>query len=173
MVIEAGVKVLFHASFVKPVLRGSKISKIIILTRSGLESIAADIFVDATGDGDLAFRSGVPCEYGNPETGRVQPATLFFHINKVDSDKAHKGRRGPPRHLPQKDGVSYRALHWHVAEAEAAGEWSIARKSVNIYRGVKPDEWAVNRTRIKMWMPRTRRVLPTLNSKDAGRSTSS
>ncbi|NLN99328.1 MAG: FAD-dependent oxidoreductase [Bacteroidales bacterium] len=149
MVIEAGVKVLFHASFVKPVLRGSKISKIIILTRSGLESIAADIFVDATGDGDLAFRSGVPCEYGNPETGRVQPATLFFHINKVDSDKLIKDVEDHLDTFHKKDGVSYRALHWHVAEAEAAGEWSIARKSVNIYRGVKPDEWAVNCTRIK------------------------
>ena len=46
------------------------------------------------------------------------------------------------------NGVSYRALHWRVAEAEAAGEWDIARKSVNIYRGVKPDQWAVNCVRV-------------------------
>ena len=35
-----------------------------------------------------------------------------------------------------------------MAEAEAAGEWDLARKSVNIWRSVEKDQWVVNCTRI-------------------------
>ena len=44
--------------------------------------------------------------------------------------------------------MSHRALHWHVLKAVENGEWDIARRSVNIYKGVRDDEWAVNTTRI-------------------------
>lgn len=148
MCAEAGVKVLFHATLVDPIVRGSRISGIRVLTRSGIERISGKVFIDATGDGDLAARSGVPCDYGNPEIGKVQPATLFFHINNVDTDRLTADVMAHIHEFRKVDGVSYRALHWWVEKAEAAGEWDINRKSVNIYRGVKKDEWAVNCTRI-------------------------
>ena len=104
--------------------------------------------IDATGDGDLAARAGAPCSFGNPELGKIQPATLFFHINNVDSPRLIKDVEAHLHEFRKVNGVSYRALHWRVEEAEAAGEWDIPRKSVNIYRGVSEDEWAVNCTRI-------------------------
>ena len=148
MCAQAGVKVLFHTRFVAPLMHGKAIQGAILLTRSGLEKATAQITIDATGDGDVCARAGVPFSFGNVDTKRVQPATLFFHINNVDSARLEADVQAHLHEFRKVDGVSYRALHWHVARAEAAGEWDIARKSVNIYKGVHNDEWAVNCTRI-------------------------
>lgn len=145
---EAGVKVLFHANFVSPIMKGRKIQGAVLLTPSGLEAARAKMVIDATGDGTVAFRAGAPCVFGDPENGRVQPASLFFRINNVDTDRLIAD---VVPHLPEfrrVNGVSYRCLHWRVAEAEAAGEWDLARKSVNIWRSVEKDQWVVNCTRI-------------------------
>lgn len=148
MTAEAGVKVLYHASFVKPIMKGKRIAGATLLTKAGLQNVTAKMVIDATGDGDVAFRCGVPCEVGNPATGKIQPASLFFHICNVDSDALIADVE---KHLPEfrrVNNVSYRALHWNVAEAEANGEWDLARKSVNIFKSVQHDEWAVNCTRV-------------------------
>lgn len=145
---EAGVKVLYHATFVKPILEGNKIKGATLMTKAGLQNAMADIVIDATGDGDVAFRSGVPCEVGNPETGKVQPTSLFFRISNVDSEALEAD---VTKHLPEfrrVNNVSYRALHWNVIEAEKNGDWDIARKSVNLFKSVRNNEWVINSTRI-------------------------
>ena len=73
---------------------------------------------------------------------------VFFHINNVDSARLEADVQAHLHEFRKVDGVSYRALHWRVAEAEAAGKWDIARKSVNIYKCVRDDEWAVNCSRV-------------------------
>ena len=148
MCAEAGVKVLFHSTLVEPIVKNSTVKGIRVLGREGIGRIGAKVVIDATGDGDVAAKAGAPCTFGNPELGKVQPSTLFFHINNVDSPRLIKDVEAHLHEFRKVNGVSYRALHWRVEEAEAAGEWDISRKSVNIYRGVREDEWAVNCTRI-------------------------
>lgn len=145
---EAGVKVLFNTHFMRPVMKGRSVKGAEIVGPSGIERIIADMVIDSTGDGTVAARSGVPFVLGDKESGRIQPASLFFRINNVDSDRLIAD---VVPHLPEfrrVNGVSYRCLHWRVAEAEAAGEWDLARKSVNIWRSVEKDQWVVNCTRI-------------------------
>ena len=55
---EAGVKVLFHANFLSPIMKGRKISGALLLTPSGVEAARAKMVIDATGDGTVAFRAG-------------------------------------------------------------------------------------------------------------------
>lgn len=148
MTAEAGIKVLFHASFVRPIVKGNRIEGAILLTPSGLEIARAKMVIDSTGDGTVSFRAGVPCVFGDPENNRVQPSSLFFKINNVDHDRLVADIVPHLKEFRRENGVSYRCLHWRVAEAEAAGEWDLPRKSVNIWRCVKEDEWYVNCTRI-------------------------
>ena len=145
---EAGVKVLYHSTLLEPTLSKNAVTGIRFLGREGISRVGAKVVVDATGDGDVAARAGVPCTFGNVALGNVQPSTLFFHINNVDSPRLIREVEAHLHEFRKVNGVSYRALHWRVEEAEAAGEWDINRKSVNIYRGVREDEWAVNCTRI-------------------------
>lgn len=150
MVAEAGVKVLYHSFCLDVVKKGNNISKVTVVTKEGLKEISSKVVIDATGDGDVAFKAGVPCDLGNPERdGAIQPTSLFFRIGNVDSAALEADVQ---KHLPEfrrVNNVSYRALHWNVAEAEANGEWDLARKSVNIFKSVKDDEWVVNCSRVR------------------------
>ena len=149
IVAEAGIKVLYHANFVRPIMKGNAIKGAVLLTPSGLEAAQADMVIDTTGDGTVAYRAGVPCTFGDPESGRVQPSSLFFRINNVDTDRLIAE---VVPHLPEFrriNGVSYRCLYWKVAIARDNGEWDLDRNSVNIWRLVEKDQWAVNCTRIQ------------------------
>ena len=103
--------------------------------------------VDATGDGDYAYRAGVPCTLGDGN-GRLMPATMFFHICNIDSDRLIADIEANRHTFHKKDGVSYRGFHWYVTKAIAAGEWDLPRRCLNMYRGVGPDVWLVNNGRI-------------------------
>jgi hypothetical protein len=44
---------------------------------------AAKVFVDCTGDGDLAARAGCGFDFGHPETGLTQPMTLMALVTGI------------------------------------------------------------------------------------------
>lgn len=86
MLSEAGAQILYHTTFLESILENSKIVGIKTASKSGVEEINAQVVIDCTGDGDVAFRCGVPFEMGNEELGLIQPATMFYYISNVDSD---------------------------------------------------------------------------------------
>jgi len=141
MCAEAGVKVLYHATFVAPVMDGDRIAGVEVLTKAGLRRIAAKVVIDATGDGDVAFRAGVPCELGDPARGgAMQPATMFFRIGNLPEEAVEAVRRQYPQ-----EKLCFVSL---LKKAKADGKWHIPRPHINIYRSVKPDEWFVNVSRL-------------------------
>ncbi|MGD9518061.1 MAG: FAD-dependent oxidoreductase [Armatimonadota bacterium] len=89
MVQEAGVKVLFYTRGVAALTapgrpwRGqprNTISRLLIHNKSGLQLVQAKVFIDCTGDGDLASWAGAPFEVGRPEDGLTQPMTMVFRM---------------------------------------------------------------------------------------------
>ncbi len=60
MVVDAGVEILFHAYCADVILEDAAIAGIVCETKSGRQAIYGGIVIDATGDGDVAFRAGVP-----------------------------------------------------------------------------------------------------------------
>lgn len=88
MLEEAGAQVLLHAFVSDVVMEGSTLAGLVAETKSGSVVLPADRVVDATGDGDVAARSGVPFEKGRPADGVMQPMTLMFTIGGVDLEKA-------------------------------------------------------------------------------------
>ena len=61
---------------------------VIVENKSGRLAIRGRVVVDATGDGDVAARAGVPFEVGRPSDGLAQPATLFFKCLNMDWPRA-------------------------------------------------------------------------------------
>ena len=57
-----GVQVVFDTCFCAPVMEGDRCSAILVENKSGRSAYTAKMFVDATGDSDLLFRAGAPCE---------------------------------------------------------------------------------------------------------------
>ncbi len=86
LVTGAGAKIQFHTrlSFVE-MEDESTVSAIVVNRKEGLLALKAKVFVDCTGDGDLAVGAGADYEKGTRRTGAMQPATLCFIISNADS----------------------------------------------------------------------------------------
>lgn len=84
MALEAGVKLLYHTTFISAVVSEGYIRAILIYNKSGLSMVTGRVFVDATGDGDLAVSAGAPFEKGRSQDGLTQPMTLNFDLANVD-----------------------------------------------------------------------------------------
>ena len=80
---------LYHHTFFDVVIEEGKIAAVIFHSKSGLVAVRAKVFVDSTGDGDLAVKAGAPCEFGNEE-GFCQPMTTCFRICGVDLELFRK-----------------------------------------------------------------------------------
>jgi hypothetical protein len=85
-ILAAGIDVLFFTSVVDVVVENECISHVIIFSKSGLEAVPTAAVVDATGDADIAARSGCAVVKGREEDGLMTPATLIFHVDRVDQD---------------------------------------------------------------------------------------
>lgn len=85
MVREAGVKPLLHAFFVDSVVEDGRMTHAIIESKSGRQAIRARVFVDATGDADVAFRAGAECTKGRPADGKSMAMGSMFRIGGVDT----------------------------------------------------------------------------------------
>lgn len=148
MLLEANVTVLYHTMFAEPIVDDNKIIGVTVLSKSGFQKFYAKVIIDCTGDGDVAFRAGVPFEMGNEKLGLMQPATMFFHMSNVDSDAIEADIKANLDNFYRKDGVNYRSLHWRVSQARENGDWSLDRVSIGLFRMPKKDEWCINTSRI-------------------------
>jgi hypothetical protein len=87
MLDETGVDVYLQTSVIGAERIGETIKTVYTVGKFGSLSFSADVFVDATGDGDLAVQSGCRYEMGREGDGLVQPVTLMFVIDGVDPDQ--------------------------------------------------------------------------------------
>jgi ribulose 1,5-bisphosphate synthetase/thiazole synthase len=96
MLQESNVEVLLYTFFAGVIMDQDHIKGIIIESKAGREAILAKVVIDCTGDADVAFRAGVPCEKGN-ESGGMQPPTLMFSLGDVDTEKLRLSIAEEPR----------------------------------------------------------------------------
>ncbi len=149
MLAEAKVNVLYHTSFMEPLLEDDCIKGIVIFSKNGMEVIKAKVVIDCTGDADIAYRAGVPCELGDKAQGRIQPATMFFRIGNVDWKKVDEEAQANLYRIEVREkGLNKGVFHWKIEEAKKNGDFNIDRWTVGIYQGVRKDEWNVNISRI-------------------------
>ena len=88
MLDEVGCKVMLYTFAEDAICDGDKILGATVINKSGKTDIYAKITIDATGDGDIAARSGAKFVLGRESDNKMQPATLMFKIGGVDYDKA-------------------------------------------------------------------------------------
>jgi hypothetical protein len=81
MCLEAGVKLYFHSKLVDAIVEDGTVRCAVVAEKGGLRCFFADVFIDCTGDGDLAVLAGA--EYEKSET--LQPGTLgyYFRCNNL------------------------------------------------------------------------------------------
>jgi hypothetical protein len=110
---EAGVDVLLSTQAVDLRVERDRITHVIIFNKSGLAAVPAGAVVDATGDADLAARSGCTLVKGRDEDGLMTPASLTFHVDQVDQDALDA-------YIHEHDSPRFREK---IAELRRSGEW--------------------------------------------------
>jgi len=81
--LEAGVELLYHTRVVDALTEKGKLTTIITENTNGRQAWPADVFIDTTGNGDLAVRSGCGFDMGHPETGLIQPLSLNILVSGI------------------------------------------------------------------------------------------
>lgn len=104
LVSSAGVSVLFFSTMAAVEMKKDGIvDAIIVANKTGLTAFKAKIFIDCTGDGDLATWAGADFVKGD-DSGSVQEGTLCFTISNVDPyefsliGNVHTNNRHSPIH---------------------------------------------------------------------------
>jgi FAD dependent oxidoreductase len=131
LVVDAGAKLLFHALAVGVVMADdATIDAVIIESKSGRAAVRGRVFVDASGDADVAAWAGVPFE----KAPHLLYPSLMFRINAVDVAAA-----GP---------APWRTVERLMEEAEAAGTHTFPRKKPIVRPQRNPLEWRANLTQL-------------------------
>jgi hypothetical protein len=91
MVREAGVELLLHTFATDVVvedgvhLADGAIKAVIVESKSGRQAVVGKVFVDATGDADVAFRAGAPVQQGREFDGQGESMGSFIHIGGIEN----------------------------------------------------------------------------------------
>lgn len=88
MLGEAGVILQLYTFASDVIMDGNTITGVLTESKSGREAILAKIIIDASGDGDVAAKAGVPFTKGRDSDGKMQPMTLMFKVAGVDTERA-------------------------------------------------------------------------------------
>jgi hypothetical protein len=83
LVLGHGVALLFNTSLTAVMKGDNGVDRIIVANKSGLTALEANVYIDCTGDADLAAWAGAEFHKGD-ENGELMPATHCFILTNVD-----------------------------------------------------------------------------------------
>jgi hypothetical protein len=134
LLTAAGATLLFHAWAAGVVMDGNRVDALLCETKSGRRAVRAQMFIDCSGDADLAMHAGVPFEYGDGQGGALFP-TLMFRVGGVQAQAA----LAAVGELGQIDRLM----------AEYSGRYPFARQGAIVRPQKDPTQWRVNVTQIR------------------------
>jgi hypothetical protein len=133
LVGAAGATLLYHAMVTGiSMAADNKIDAVFVESKSGRHAIRGQVFIDCSGDADIAAWSGVPFEKGSTAEDMLFPS-LMFRINGVDAERA---------------GHAWDVLARQMDEAEAAGTHRFPRKRPIVRPQRHPVEWRANMSQL-------------------------
>jgi hypothetical protein len=92
LLLEAKVDFLFQTDLIAVEAEAGHVSLAVLAAKSGLFAVRARVFLDCTGDGDLAAWAGAPFEKGD-EHGDMMAGTLCSLWADIDWAAVHQGGR--------------------------------------------------------------------------------
>jgi hypothetical protein len=133
LLLSHKVDILFHALGAGVVMHDEKrINALMVETKAGRQAVRADIFIDCSGDGDLAAWAGARYEVGDVDGSMLYPS-MMFRLNGID---------------PEKAGDAWRTIPALMEKAEAAGTHHFPRKAAIVRPQRSQIEWRVNFTQL-------------------------
>jgi ribulose 1,5-bisphosphate synthetase/thiazole synthase len=84
---QVGCKYLVHTRAVDTLVEGGRLTGVVVSTKQGLATIRATVFVDCTGDADVAYFGGAETM---KEIGSLSPQTLCLNLTNVTAEQVRK-----------------------------------------------------------------------------------
>jgi len=103
--VDAGVQLLFHSELTDALVENGRLRAVRVTGKGTTVEISAEVFIDATGDGDLAYLAGCRYEKGADNNGIVQPPTVMFSLSGFEEEKFFAFLDENPENMKQLDTV--------------------------------------------------------------------
>lgn len=139
---EAGVEILFNNELLDATVENGCVVRAEVFGKCTRTLIDAKVFVDGTGDGDLAYMAGARYISGQDGTGIMQPCTMMFTVTDYDLDRFFDFAQSSPENFGIKESYAhgynpdfFRATRGHcfigmdelIKKARAAGDFHVPR----------------------------------------------
>lgn len=138
--VEAGVKVLFFSQVSALNMDGNKIESILVTTECGNVSLTADVYIDATGNGNVAALAGCAWDCGDPFEKRPSPLSMgACVVGMPDSLNGTDGGADKSAYakILEEQGLQVSASQITVRKLPSLSTWCF---SVNFEYDVMPDD---------------------------------
>lgn len=130
LVTEARADLLFYALMTAAVVDEGRVVGVVVETKPGPLRLDACVIVDATGEGEVAWRAGAELAPSLPLDG-IQPATSTFRLGGVGAEPA-----------------TTKEIHALIAAAIASGEYDLPRREGSIHVTTHAGVRHANMTRV-------------------------
>lgn len=159
MLHEAGVRTLFHTVVTGASVENGRIAAVEIFNKGGRQTVSAQRFVDASGDGDLFAYAGCSYSVGD-ENGNCMAPTLAFRLGGVDTEALYTYLEEHPEEFGNhprigkymrnpRESVILQGFYSLIRQASERGDLKISLPESGIGMTVQPryGEFHVNATR--------------------------
>ena len=82
--MKAGVEILLYTQVIDTNVENGELKSVTLFGKGRKMELEADVFIDATGDGDVGYMAGARYSMGQKDTGTLQPPTQMCTIEGVD-----------------------------------------------------------------------------------------
>jgi len=130
LVTESGAELLFYSLMTAAIVDEDQVRGIVLETKQGPMQALATVVVDATGEGEVAWRARALLAPSLP-LDEIQPATSTFRVGGVTQDPA-----------------STKEIHRLIAEAVKDGSFDLPRLEGSIHHTMLPGVRHANMTRV-------------------------
>ncbi len=144
LVKESGAKILLHSFVQDVVVEEGRVVAVLVATKAGLQWIAADTVVDASGDAEICYYAGFSYELAG-EQEPAQSLTTTFKMCNVD--------------LTKRRTLSKEGLHALMKEGAESGEYRLPRREGSDHATPVPGTTATVMTRLNSFERRAGRVV--------------
>lgn len=155
---KAGCKVLFHTFIGQVNTTEGNIKSLTVCNKDGLNEVSGKVFVDATGDGDVAAFGGAVMTKGRESDGAMQPMTMNMKYSHVDGDRLKRHIEEFKEEFPRMinnielmhktNRLSFAGFTKEFNQARELGEIDILREEILCFETTVKGEFIVNTTRV-------------------------
>ncbi len=163
-VMEAGIEVLFHTDIEAVNVENATLKEITLRGKGWKIYVKAKAYIDASGDGDMAYLTGASYEKGQKDTGVLQPPTMMFTLAGVDIDRTIDYLAANPDQMERSktidcasgyDADFFRsdpnfvmvAMRKLFSELRAQGKMPVNRENIIVINSLLPGQVHMNCTR--------------------------